>query len=489
MPCLVASGLTAEDLGAIAHAQAESGAFSPLDGLGGDDEGAVDDVEISVCATSSVLSYNAVAMFLANGLVAITVPLQMSIFAPKKAALFTGVCVGMGASANLLGPAIGSVADRLGDRKLMLVGALVVTLGTGMLLGGVLAFSLALFFCGFVLLQLGFVTTITCMNSMVAALSAATPKKAGAFASVYGIYGLVGAFFSFMACGLIFPVSKGHPEIFWCIVAMSFAGVGVVAVSSEAPRDKAAKSLGSPHRGSSPCNVLGEWFGSRAYKKWRTVVTSRFLYFFATGTFNASIIFYFTDCTDAKRPAEAMAITAVISIAGSFLAALPAGKLTDRFGCVECAALGSSVVGVFFIFMPFLYSIDVFYAMVPAYGMAQQLYNVSSMATITASLPDVEKRARDMGGWGAIQSVGAALGALFGGLVLTLAGASDGTVEESGRTRYTRDGYTAAYVPAGAAVLVSALLLLPLRHKLRATPTAAPNPSHDPSRDAPASSP
>ena len=165
-----------------------------------------------------------------------------------------------------------------------------------------------------------------------------------------------------------------------------------------------------------------------------------------------------------------MAAIAVISIAGSFLAAIPAGKLVDRFGSVQSLLLGGLVVAGMMISMPRIQDLWVFFSIVPFYGMAQQLYNVASLATITAALPDPKKRARDMGGWGAIQSAGAAVGALFGGLMLTVAGDSDKTASGSNRTRYTRDGYTAAYMPAGVMVLVSVAVLWPHRHRLRGAP-------------------
>ena len=107
-------------------------------------------------------------------------------------------------------------------------------------------------------------------------------------------------------------------------------------------------------------------------------------------------------------------------------------------------------------------------------------------------------------GWAAVQSIGNAVGGLFGGLVLTLMGNSGETVNESSmasdddgsganddaegdRMRYTRLGFVAAFLPAAAATILSALILWPLRKRLRPPPPSSSRPSvHSPEAEAPA---
>jgi MFS family permease len=179
-----------------------------------------------------------------------------------------------------------------------------------------------------------------------------------------------------------------------------------------------------------------------------------------------------------------MALIAVLSLSGSFLAAWPAGKLSDTAGSVACVLVAGLIMGTAFGAIPLLHSVVVVYTAMPFYGAAQQIYNVADLAMITAALPNPDKRARDMGGWAAIQNIGGALGGLFGGVVITWVGGSDQTVSDirdddgddggGDRTVYTRTGYAAIFWPAALATLVSGLILWPLRKRLRAPDEATP---------------
>jgi len=82
--------------------------------------------------------------------------------------------------------------------------------------------------------------------------------------------------------------------------------------------------------------VAGEWCGSEAYHPWRRVVLSRTLYYFGGGVFSGYILFFLIDRTDAKDPLSDMSVLAVLALSGSFLAAWPAGLLSDSFGSVAC---------------------------------------------------------------------------------------------------------------------------------------------------------
>ncbi len=96
---------------------------------------------------------------------------------------------------------------------------------------------------------------------------------------------------------------------------------------------------------------------------------------------------------------------------------------------------------------------------------------------VTITLPNPDKVARDMGAWSAVAFIGQAFGSAFGGIVLSLIGKSgaDSTStvdsnDDSNRAPYTRSGYQSIFIPAAAAVLLSGVLLFPVRSSLRPPP-------------------
>lgn len=172
-----------------------------------------------------------------------------------------------------------------------------------------------------------------------------------------------------------------------------------------------------------------------------------------------------------------------------------AGKLVDIVGSAICAIFaGLFLASAYYLFL-IVDDVKPLFGVAPLYGVAGQTYSIAVLALIFFALPDPSKRTRDMSGWGAISSVGLALGALYAGLTLTYFGDSGTTVNEyrvahprkfseeysaddaadelagGGRTRYTREGYAIAFIPASIACLTGSLLLWPIRERLR-TPHA-----------------
>lgn len=95
---------------------------------------------------------------------------------------------------------------------------------------------------------------------------------------------------------------------------------------------------------------------------------------------------------------------------------------------------------------------------------------------VTVALPRESTRGRDMAGWAACQNFGQALGGFFGGIVLNAVGNAGETVGEGKglegdddgleRKMYSRDGYVAIFAPAAAIMILSAVVLWPMRNKL-----------------------
>jgi MFS family permease len=385
----------------------------------------------------------------------------------------------------------------------IVIGAFLVTAGEVLLIMGVYTrpsaskFGFTLYFGGYLVVQVGTVLMSTCFNAMVADLSAERPEKAGKISAIYGVYGLTGATLSFIAAGIIFPVSKSNHSFYWFAAAVTIVSNVALLVSvppsptravgeeDEATAASASSSSGGLRRFAQVCSI---WFCSAAYMPWRRVVASRALYYFSGGVFGALMLFFLYDCTDSTDPSGDLGLIAMASLAGSFSAAYPAGVVSDRFGSVVCVIIAGFLMALTFALMPTLSTLLPIFFIVPFYGMAQQVYNVADLAMITAVLPDPEKRARDMGGWVAVESLGGALGSLLAGFVLTMVGTSDRTVAElhdddgffkdvdddavADRKVYTREGYKCVFWPAACALVVASLILWPVRHLLLHRPAA-----------------
>ena len=296
--------------------------------------------DVGLCRVTAALLYNLVLSFLQNGLTAIIVPQELSNFAPDKAALFTGILIGAGALINATSPIVGYFVDRAGRRPLLMFGAALVSGGVTLFIIGATSRSLPIYFTAYLVTQIGTVIMLTVFNAMVADLSASMPNKAGRISGIYGFYGLVGSMFSYVAAGILFPVSKkNHTFYYFTAVVTLLSNVALLAAVPPSP-PRSAEALMSEVV-EAPWHVrvrqvAGEWCGSEAYHPWRRVVLSRTLYYFGGGVFSGYILFFLIDRTDAKDPLSDMSVLAVLALSGSFLAAWPAGLLSDSFGSVAC---------------------------------------------------------------------------------------------------------------------------------------------------------
>ena len=107
------------------------------------------------------------------------------------------------------------------------------------------------------------------------------------------------------------------------------------------------------------------------------------------------------------------------------------------------------------------------------YGAAQQLFNVADMGLVVRTLPFPAKKARDMGGWAAGMSVGAAAGNLFSAAVLsqfkdtvTASHVMQSQLSPSSsvppplrRLPYRLLGYRCVYIPGAVLMLLSCYLV------------------------------
>jgi MFS family permease len=445
------------------------------------------DKDIGLCRVTAVLLYNLVLQFITNGFNAVVIPIELSIWKPSQTALYSGLMTGIGSTIMATSPIVGHYADAFGRRPVIVLGAFIVSCGEALLIMGVYTrntssdFGFTLYSSGYLVTQIGTVLMSTCFNAMVADLSSEYPHKAGKISAIYGLYGLTGAMLSYVAAGFIFPVSKSNHLFYWFAAAVTtVANIALLlSVPPSPPKDKSDQASESGLR---RCGVVCSlWMCSDDYLPWRRVVASRALYFFGGGVFGALILFFFYDCTDSADPVSTMGITAVVSLTGSLVAAYPAGMLADRFGSVICVFLAGILMAIVFTAVPLLDNTSMILFFIPFYGMAQQVYNVADLSMITAALPDPEKRARDMGGWVAVDSIGGALGSVLAGVIITLVGKSDRTVAEdhddkffvdtdddevASRIAYTRHGYAMVFWPAAGAVLLGSLILWPIRHRL-----------------------
>ena len=441
--------------------------------------------EVGLLRVTAVLLYNLILSFLQNGLTAIVVPTELSNFAPEKAALFSGILISVGALINATSPIVGYFVDRIGRRPLLIIGAALVSGGVTLFIIGATTRSLPIYFTAYLVVQVGSVIMLTVFNAMVADLSSSMPNKAGRISGIYGFYSLVGSMFSYVAAGVLFPVTpKDHMFYYFTAVVTLISNVALLFAMPPSPPRSAETLMGEVVEApwhARVWEVAGEWCGSEAYHPWRRVVLSRTLYYFGGGVFSGYILYFLIDRTDAVDPLSDMTILAVLALSGSFLAAWPAGRLSDSYGSVACVLVAGSVMSAVYAIIPTLIHVQILYFIVPFYGAAQMFYNVADLAMITAALPNPDKRARDMGGWAAIENIGSAIGGVISGSVITLTGSSDQIVsdirdddgnagdDDSGRDRtvYTQIGYLSIFWPAALAVLVSALIVWPLSKRLR----------------------
>lgn len=109
--------------------------------------------EEGLCRVTSILLYNVVLSFIQNGLAAVVVPSELSIFEPEKAALFNGILLSVSAFINAGSPLVGYFIDRIGRRPLLMTGAAVVTIGVGLFIVGATFRSFPTYFVALLVTQ------------------------------------------------------------------------------------------------------------------------------------------------------------------------------------------------------------------------------------------------------------------------------------------------------------------------------------------------
>ncbi len=467
---------------------------------------------VKMCSIAFVLVYGLVIGIVQNGLIAIAVPRDISFYLPNHAALANGLLIGAGCVTHLLGPIIGDLSDKFGRRRVIHVGAGIVTAGVCGLAVAVYIRSLTgfVFYClSYLVTQTGYVVVLTGFQTLVADFGAAIPSKLGAISGLWGLYQLLGSLLSYVIAGVVFPVTdKAHGFYLFMLGLVLCSNIALARIptrltslrtaigSADALQFSSRGSLNNPVAGADR-KELGEeqerlggeaaeeqdldgvglascggavttWWQHDRYYGFRAVILARFLYFYFVGVFGAYALYFLQDCTDATNATAAYTLIAVFSMAGSLLAVWPAGKLSDYSGPLSCSVFGSLLIGILMSVISFFDKILIFLIIIPVYGIAQQFYNVGDLALVCAALPFGKQSSRDIGLWGVVQNLGQAIGAAISGVTLTYVGKTGDTTHanDADRAKYSRSGYTAIFLPAAGICVLSAAVLCSRRKAL-----------------------
>ena len=467
----------------------------------------------SLCRMSSVLSYGALLGLLSGSLMGIVVPTEMGLFEPKYAARANGALIAVGCAFSILAPLFGTLSDRFGSRRPLMVAGALATMGAiaGMLaavsglLGARSTVAFLLYCVCYIVMQIG----LTCLNvsfsGILADYGKLLPAKMGTIGGLWSLFNLAGAALGYVLSGMVLPVdADSHVFYYVLAVVMGVANLGLVRLptvllrteTATTAKTSSASTANAVHRHPIK-HMLSAWLCAPEYAAFRMVCLSRLIFFFGLGVFATMMLFFFEDQTDAKSDASKVyASVALISLACSLAAVVPAGKLSDKFGMGPVAAVGGCVMAGMLAGMSSMSTTTAIMCVVPLYGIGQQFYNVGDLGLVIQSVPRDDTRARDMGAWSAGQAVGQAWGSAFAGFAISYfheappahaaAGSSSSSpspapaspshpgVEQ--RLPYSRLGYQVVFLTAAAAMVLSCFVVwLAVRRLGAAAAPASPD--------------
>lgn len=339
--------------------------------------------------------------------------------------------------AALAAPMAGALADRLGRRRPLVVGALLADAACFLLMTLDMPFSLFLavrFFEG-----CAHIFALSLLLSIAASLGGVRGR--GLTMGITGAGMMLGVALGAPAGGLLGRVDTLRPL---------YVGAAVLVAAAVL----AAGSLLDP-RGENDRPGLAAIL--RAVRAHRAVIAPLIFAFadrFTVGFYTTTFSLFASGLHGATPPRVGLWITAFMLPFA--LLSFPFGMLADRVSKTLLLCLGSAVYGILTASLGF-WPTEAIAVGMGVIGVFAALMFVPSML-MTADLTPPEIRSTALGAFNAAGSLGFILGPMTGGLVSELVRASHGPAV----------GYQAAFIVAGLAEILCAALALPFLLRLRA---------------------
>lgn len=252
-------------------------------------------------------------------LIAIAVPTEIALYQPGNAALINGLLIGAGAATNAFGPVVGYFCDKHGRHFYALLGGGGISVGSTLMLFATFLrnnVGLAVFCLGYLIAQTGNVIVTTAFQTIVADYGHVHPKRLGIISGIFGIYQLLGTVLSYVAAGVFFRITEKNHTFYIFVLAFTVVSNAVIFFADTELLDL----NGSNHMRREPTvvlrDILREWYAAPRYMAWRSVLQTRFLYFYSVGVFSSYGLYYLEDCTNSKDPTTSFTIVALVSMGG-----------------------------------------------------------------------------------------------------------------------------------------------------------------------------
>lgn len=345
-------------------------------------------------------------------------------------------------SINMIGAAVaaplaGALADRIGRRRPLVIGALWLDAVCFMAMTIEMPFSV---FLGIRLIEgCAHIFALSLLLSIAASLGGSTGR--GLTMGITGAGMMLGVALGAPIGGLLGRVDPLRPLL---------AGAMVLMAASAMAAGTLVESRGSEVR--PPMTAI--W---RAVKENRSIITPLIFAFadrFTVGFYTTTFSLFASGLHGADPPRVGLWISAFMLPFALF--SFPFGVLADRFSKTALLCGGSAIYGVLTASLGF-WPTDWIGPGMALIGTTAAVMFVPSML-MTTDLAPPEIRSTALGAFNTAGSLGFILGPLTGGLVSEAVRASHGPAA----------GYQAAFAVAGAAEVLCALLALPFLMRLRA---------------------
>lgn len=390
-----------------------------------------------------------------GALLTIVIPSQVECLRPQTQAQTLSFILGIGAAiALVVTPLAGALSDRNASRwgrrrPFLAVGTTVNCCGLGVMLWASLHPSLAMYVCGYVIVQFGNNVAGGAYAGFIPDL--VPPNQRGEASGYMAAMTQLGTVAGALGGG--FLTAAGHVTVCFTVLAVTLVALMIATLWTvpETPIPPSSTAL-------SLRRLVGDmWIDPRRFPDFAWVWVSRFLAIAGIWMVQPFLLYYMRDVIGAPKPEVQTGVMMASMLLGATVTGWLAGRYSDRVGRKRVVYAANSILALAILLLLFSHNLAFTLGVGVFFGLGYGAYYSVDWALACDVLPDQDNAGRYLGVWNVAMVLPQTVAPVIAGTLLTVFG--------RGRLqgRYTLEGYSTVFVLAASTLLLGAWLLRNVR--------------------------